>query len=80
MTSSERNRDVGFRLEFYLGKDVSYTNLSIAAVPLLVSAVQCLACPGPPAKLHVRARVLRFARKFNGDLCITAPCVQVRTK
>ena len=31
-------------------------------------------------KLHVRARFYRFARKFNSDLCIAAPYVQVRTK
>ena len=35
---------------------------------------------GAPVKLHVRARFFRFARKFNSDLCITAPYVQVRTK
>ena len=33
-----------------------------------------------PAKLHVRARAFRFARKFNSDLCTAAPYVQVRTK
>ena len=33
-----------------------------------------------PAKLHARARFFRFARKFNGDLCMAAPYVQVRTK
>ena len=33
-----------------------------------------------PVKLHVHARFFRFARKFNSDLCIAAPYVQVRTK
>ena len=31
-------------------------------------------------KLHVCARFFRFARKFNSDLCVAAPYVQVRTK
>ena len=35
---------------------------------------------GAPVKLHVRARFFRFARKFNSDLCIAAPYVQVSTK
>ena len=33
-----------------------------------------------PVKLHVRARLLRFARKFNSDSCMAAPYVQVRIK
>ena len=36
--------------------------------------------PSAPTKLHVRARFFTFARKFNGDLCMAAPHVQVRTK
>ena len=41
------------------------------------AAIPCIAAP---AKLHVRARLFEFARKFNSDLCMAAPYVQVRAK
>ena len=50
------------------------------AITLALKLPRILSRNRAPVKWHVRARLFRFTRKINSDLCMVALYVQVRTR